>query len=42
MRPRVRAPVTAYLAVGSNIGDKVGNLRAAVEAIAALPETRVT
>lgn len=42
MRLRVRAPVTAYLAVGSNIGDKVGNLRAAVEAIAALPETRVT
>ena len=31
----------AYLALGSNIGDKAANLRAAVAAIAGLPETRV-
>lgn len=41
MATRVKGSNKAYLAVGSNIGDKVGNLRAAVEAIAALPETRV-
>ncbi len=35
-------PVTAYLALGSNLGDKVGHLRAAVAAIGALPMTRVT
>lgn len=31
----------AYLALGSNIGDKIANLRAAAEAIAAFPETRI-
>lgn len=35
-------PVLAYLALGSNLGDKVGHLDAAVAAIAALPETRLT
>ncbi len=32
--------MTAYLALGSNLGDKVGHLRAAVTAIAAFPMTR--
>jgi 2-amino-4-hydroxy-6-hydroxymethyldihydropteridine diphosphokinase len=31
----------AFLALGSNIGDKTANLRAALEAIAALPGTRL-
>lgn len=35
-------PVIAYLALGSNIGDKVGHLRQAMQAIAALPGTRIT
>jgi 2-amino-4-hydroxy-6-hydroxymethyldihydropteridine diphosphokinase len=37
----VTGPARAYLALGSNIGDKAGNLRAATIAIAALPQTRV-
>lgn len=32
----------AFLALGSNIGDKTGHIRRAVAAIAALPGTRVT
>lgn len=35
------ASTLAYLALGSNIGDKAGHLRQAVARIAALPETRV-
>ncbi len=35
------ASTTAYLALGSNIGDKPAYLRAATAAIDALPETRV-
>jgi 2-amino-4-hydroxy-6-hydroxymethyldihydropteridine diphosphokinase len=31
----------AYLALGSNLGDRAGHLRAAVAAIATLPETRI-
>jgi 2-amino-4-hydroxy-6-hydroxymethyldihydropteridine diphosphokinase len=31
----------AYIALGSNLGDRAGHLRAAREAIAALPDTRV-
>ncbi|OYU48565.1 MAG: 2-amino-4-hydroxy-6-hydroxymethyldihydropteridine diphosphokinase [Rhizobiales bacterium PAR1] len=34
-------PVRAYLALGSNIGDKIEHLRAAVAAVAALPHVRV-
>ncbi|MCZ8182234.1 MAG: 2-amino-4-hydroxy-6-hydroxymethyldihydropteridine diphosphokinase [Beijerinckiaceae bacterium] len=33
--------VIGYLALGSNLGDKVGHLRRAAEAIAQLPETRI-
>ncbi len=35
------APELAYLALGSNLGDRAGHLRAAREAIEALPGTRV-
>lgn len=35
------SPVRAYLALGSNIGDKIEHLRDAVAAIGALPQTRV-
>lgn len=31
----------AYLALGSNLGDREAHLRAAREAIAALPDTRL-
>jgi 2-amino-4-hydroxy-6-hydroxymethyldihydropteridine diphosphokinase len=37
----VSAPELAYLALGSNLGDRAGHLRAAREAIEALPGTRV-
>lgn len=33
--------VRAYLALGSNIGDKIEHLRAAVAAIGTLPQTRI-
>ncbi|WP_284178430.1 2-amino-4-hydroxy-6-hydroxymethyldihydropteridine diphosphokinase [Rhabdaerophilum sp. SD176] len=33
--------VMAYLALGSNLGDKVGHLRQAATAIAQLPQTRI-
>lgn len=34
-------PVTAYVALGSNLGDRAGHLAAALAALAALPGTRV-
>lgn len=37
-----RPPERAFLALGSNIGDKAANLRAAVAMIEALPATRIT
>lgn len=37
-----RAPVTAYVALGANLGDATGAVRAAMDAIDALPGTRVT
>ena len=36
------APVRAFLALGSNIGDKIEHLRDAAVAIGALPQTRIT
>lgn len=39
--PATPKATRAFLALGSNIGDKAANLRAAREAIAALPGTRV-
>jgi len=33
--------VTAYIALGSNLGDRLGNLSRAVDAVAHLPETHV-
>lgn len=41
MQSGTATPVRAFLALGSNIGDKAANLRAAVTAINALPETKV-
>lgn len=35
------APVTAYVALGSNLGDRHGHLEAAFAALAALPGTRL-
>jgi len=34
--------VTAYIGIGSNLGDREAHIRAAVAAVGALPETRVT
>ena len=36
------APVTAYIALGANLGDAVQTVRDAIQAINALPETEVT
>ena len=36
-----RARELAWLALGSNLGDRAGHLRAAVEAIGAWPDTRI-
>jgi 2-amino-4-hydroxy-6-hydroxymethyldihydropteridine diphosphokinase len=34
--------VTAYVGLGSNLGDRIGNLSRAIDAIAHIPETRVS
>jgi 2-amino-4-hydroxy-6-hydroxymethyldihydropteridine diphosphokinase len=38
----VRDPVTAYVALGANLGDAPATVREAMDAIGALPGTRVT
>lgn len=38
----MKAPVTAYLGLGSNLGDRLGNLRQAVELLQAHPDIRIT
>jgi 2-amino-4-hydroxy-6-hydroxymethyldihydropteridine diphosphokinase len=40
--PGARAPTVAYLALGSNLGDRAGHLAFARAALALLPGTRVT
>jgi 2-amino-4-hydroxy-6-hydroxymethyldihydropteridine diphosphokinase len=37
----VREPVTAYIALGANLGDAPSAVRAALQALDALPQTRV-
>ena len=37
----MREPVTAYVALGANVGDPLAALRGALQAIAALPDTEV-
>lgn len=37
----MREPVTAYVALGANLGDPLAALRGAVQALAALPETEL-
>jgi 2-amino-4-hydroxy-6-hydroxymethyldihydropteridine diphosphokinase len=39
--PDQTGPERAYVALGSNLGDRAGHLRAAREALAALPQTRL-
>jgi 2-amino-4-hydroxy-6-hydroxymethyldihydropteridine diphosphokinase len=39
--PRLTEGTVAHLALGSNIGDKIGHLRRAVDAISTLPRTRL-
>jgi 2-amino-4-hydroxy-6-hydroxymethyldihydropteridine diphosphokinase len=39
--PPVREPVTAYIALGANLGDAVATLARAVQAISALPGTQL-
>lgn len=41
MSEQQRAPVTAYIALGANLGDAAGTLLAAMDAIHALPQTQV-
>jgi len=41
MPEQQRAPVTAYIALGANLGDAAGTLLAAMDAIHALPQTQV-
>lgn len=41
-QPPVREPVTAYIALGANLGDAAAAVRAALQALDALPRTRVT
>ncbi len=36
-----RSPVTAFIALGSNLGDPAQQIRSALRALAALPETRL-
>lgn len=36
-----RGPVTAYIALGSNLGDRAAHLQAAIAALGAAPEVRV-
>jgi 2-amino-4-hydroxy-6-hydroxymethyldihydropteridine diphosphokinase len=38
----MRAAVTAYVALGANLGDAAGAVRAAMDALGSLPGTRVT
>ena len=38
----MRAPVTAYVGVGANLGDPVAAVRAAMDALDTLPHSRVT
>ena len=40
--PEPRDPVTAYVALGANLGDAAVAVRAAMDALAGLPLTRVT
>ncbi|MDO5086436.1 MAG: 2-amino-4-hydroxy-6-hydroxymethyldihydropteridine diphosphokinase [Comamonadaceae bacterium] len=40
--PAGRPPVTAYVALGANLGDAAATVRRAFDALAALPGTRVT
>jgi 2-amino-4-hydroxy-6-hydroxymethyldihydropteridine diphosphokinase len=39
--PGERPPVTAYIALGSNLGEPVGQIRRALRALADLPRTRL-
>jgi 2-amino-4-hydroxy-6-hydroxymethyldihydropteridine diphosphokinase len=36
-----RSPVTAFVGLGSNLGDPAAQIRSAIRALAALPETRL-
>ena len=38
----MRAPVTAYVGLGANLGDPAAAIRAAIEGLDALPQSRVT
>lgn len=38
----VRAPVTAYVGIGANLGDAVGAVEAAMESLSGLPGTHVS
>jgi 2-amino-4-hydroxy-6-hydroxymethyldihydropteridine diphosphokinase len=42
LRPERSYPVTAYVALGANLGDAAASVRAAMHALAGLPLTRVT
>lgn len=42
LRPERSVPVTAYVALGANLGDAAAAVRAAMEALAHLPLTRLT
>src|SRR5690606_21749254 len=37
----LRAPVLAYVALGANLGDAAASVRAAIEALARLPDTQL-
>lgn len=41
MIPSEAQPVTAYIALGANLGDARGTVRQAVQALGALPQTRL-
>lgn len=40
--PAVREPVTAYVALGANLGDAAATVGRAIDALGRLPDTRVT